>query len=66
MIQARLYREVAAATGETVSEISRRGFGMLAPLPKEPDPEDLILDWDQVELERNVSLIEQRQSRTVA
>ncbi len=59
MTQNDFHRAVARATGETVSEISRRGF---QPLDLEPsEPEDVIVDWDQVELERNVPIFEQPQ-----
>ncbi len=55
MTQNDFYRQVARATGETVSEIAHRGF---QPLELEPaEPEDVIVDWDQVELERNVPLV---------
>ena len=57
MTQNELNRAVAQVTGEDISEIARRGF---QPLELEPsEPEDVIVDWDQVELERNVSLVEQ-------
>ena len=57
--QRNLNRQVAAATGETVSEITRRGFGLLSPLPVEPELESLIIDWDQYDLVRNVAIVEQ-------
>ena len=57
MTQNDLNRAVAWATGETVTEIRRLGF---QPLDLEPaDPEDRIIDWDTLELERNVSVCEQ-------
>lgn len=65
MTQADLNRAVARMTGETVDLVSRRGFGMLDPLPHEPDPEDLIVDWDHAALERNVALFEQKQFRAL-
>lgn len=40
-------------------EIARRGFGPLHIIPVERDPEDLIVDWDQLDLERNVPLFHQ-------
>jgi hypothetical protein len=48
---------VAAATGETLREVRRRGFGLADPLDMDFDPEpDSILpqtvDWDALELER--------------
>jgi hypothetical protein len=45
MNQHDLNRAVAAATGETVSEISHRGFVPLTPTPVERDP--LVVDWDE-------------------
>ena len=61
MTQFELNRAVARATGEDISEIARRGF---QPLELEPsEPEDVIVDWDQVELERNISLVEQNARR---
>lgn len=66
MHQSLINRAVAQATGETVEEITRRGFGLLSPLPAEPDPEDLILDWDRIEMERNVPLVDQWPFRSVA
>ena len=52
MTQNELNRAVARATGEDVSEIARRGF---QPLELEPaEPEDLIVDWDDVEQQRYV------------
>lgn len=46
------HRAIAKATGETVAEIARRGF---QPLELEPtEPEDLIVDWDDVEQQRYV------------
>ena len=61
MTQRELNRAVARATGETVNEISHRGFIPLTTVPQERDPEDLIVDWDQIDLERNVALFEQPQ-----
>mgnify|MGYP006969462699 CR=1 FL=1 len=56
-----LNRAVARATGETVSEIARRGF---QPLELEPsEPEDVIVDWDQVELDRHVSVVDHHARR---
>jgi hypothetical protein len=45
MTQRDLNREVAAATGETVSTIERLGFVPLTPLPVEREP--LVIDWDE-------------------
>lgn len=63
MTQNDLNRSVAAATGETVSEIARRGFVPLTPVCQEykPDDEQLenYLDWDEFDLHRNVQLFPQ-------
>ena len=54
MTQNELNREVARVTGETVSEISRRGFGPADLENTTFDPEPLeteiekYLDWDEV------------------
>jgi len=47
MNQHDLNRAVAAATGETVSEISHRGFVPLTPTPVEREP--LVVDWDETD-----------------
>ena len=60
MTNALLNRAIARATGESVSEIKRRGFQLLTHRPVERDPEDMIVDWDKLALQRNVGLIEQR------
>ena len=63
MTQNELNRSVAAATGETVSEIAHRGFVILTPLCQECEPEDKqldnYLDWDECDLHRNVQLFPQ-------
>ena len=66
MTQSALNRAVSRATGETVDEIVRRGFGPLEPLPGEPEPEDLIVDGDRAELEHNVAIVEQKPFRAAA
>ena len=67
MTQTELNRAVAQATGEPVSEISRLGFGTLEPLPDEPDPEDLIVDWDALQLRHNMAVYDSgRQQMAVA
>ena len=58
MTQRELNRAVALATGETVNEISQRGFVPLTPVPQERDPEDLILDWDRLVLHRDDALLD--------
>ena len=57
MTQAQLNREVARATGESVHEISRRGFGPadLESVAFDPEPLETeiekYLDWDSVNVE---------------
>ena len=58
MTQNDLNRAVARATGETVNEISHLGF---QPLDLEPvHAEDRFIDWDALQLERNIAVYEQR------
>lgn len=49
MTQAELNREVAAATGETVSLVAQMGFSPLTPIPFERDSDP---DWDEIEQQR--------------
>ena len=48
MTQRDLDRQVARATGETVSTIRSMGFGLM----EMPDPEPQIVDWDELQSER--------------
>jgi hypothetical protein len=57
MTQRELERAVANATGESLAEIQHRGFQTL--FVKPPEPEDMIVDWDELQLQRNVALVEQ-------
>ena len=50
MTQAELNREVAEATGESVSTINRLGFVPLTCGPIEREP--LTVDWDELDEER--------------
>ena len=54
MTQAEMNREVATATGESVSTISNMGFVPLTPVPYERDREPLTVDWDRLEQQRAV------------
>ena len=54
MTQADLNREVAAATGETMSTVKHLGFVPLTPVPYERDRDPLVVDWDEVEQQRAV------------
>ena len=69
MTQRDLNRNVARMTGETVSEISRRGFSIEGPAMPEPFRESLCetqyIDWDQLTLERNAAVVEQPMSSLV-
>ena len=53
-----LNRAVAKATGESVAEIRRRGFGIADPIEANFDPEPdfpgRTIDWDDLDLSRNV------------
>ena len=53
----KLRRAIARATGETVAEIRRRGFGLADPEQVDFDPEPYQLppqcvDWDAVDANR--------------
>lgn len=55
-----LNHEIARLTGESLSDIRRYGFSPLRESMLEQEPEvlieDLIVDWDALELARNVPL----------
>lgn len=63
MNQRELHRSVARSTGESVSEIARRGFSLADPISVEHDPEpipDGFIDWDAFDIyERNIAVVEQ-------
>ncbi len=48
MTQAQMERELARATGESLSTIRSRGFSIIEP----PELEPLIVDWDQLDAKR--------------
>ena len=59
MKQSELNRAVARATGENLRVISQLGFSLADPVSVQHDPEpcdieDMIVDWDALELQRNV------------
>ncbi len=58
MTQNDLNRAVARATGETVTAIRHLGFQPLEPEPS--GPEDLTVDWDTVQTERQVAVRAER------
>jgi len=55
MTQSELNREVAQATGESVSTIRQLGFVPLTHGPYEREP--LVVDWDEREDDPRVSLL---------
>jgi hypothetical protein len=57
MTQQQLDRDVARATGESLTTIRRHGFSLVTPLSIfDPDAEELaqpqVIDWDEVECDR--------------
>ena len=55
MKQSEINRLVALSTGESVAEIARRGFSLADAIA--PDPDYPGIDWDELQLERNVQLV---------
>ena len=73
MTQNRIDRMVAAATGESLSEIRSRGFSLVDPRTVRHDPEtepddvlDPLVDWDELEAERHIGVAPKRTHRHVA
>ena len=71
MTQNQLDRLVAEATGENLGEIQRLGFSLADPIDVEfdPEPDELspqMVDWDGIDLCRNVALVDQSPSRRFA
>ena len=64
MNQSELNRAVAGATGESLSTIQQRGFTLLTPIPIEREP--LVMDWDEYDQERSLSLLQPRVRQPVA
>ena len=61
MTNSELNRAVARATGETIHEVRHRGFVELQEVDNNED--ELLacfLDWDDVDRQRNVAMVEQR------
>jgi hypothetical protein len=54
MTQAELNREIAAATGESMSTVRHMGFVPLMPVPYERDRDPLVVDWEELEQQRAV------------
>ena len=64
MNQSQLNRAVARATGESLSTIRRRGFTLLTPIPIEREP--LVMNWDEFDHERRISVSQPRARQPVA
>jgi hypothetical protein len=52
MTQAELDRRVAKATGESLRTISQMGFMLLRPVAYERDRQPLVVDWDDLDHDR--------------
>jgi hypothetical protein len=52
MTKAELNRAVASATGDRLSAIRHRGFGLLQAIAPAPEWEPLVIDWDCRDQER--------------
>ena len=68
MTQKQLEQLVARATGEDVRAIRQRGFSVADPFEVDFDPEPYnlppqMIDWDELELERNLAVISQGRVR---
>ena len=66
MSQKHLNEMVAEATGEDLCVIRHRGFSIADPMNVnfDPEPDDLppqVIDWDEIDLQRNVAVVSQRQ-----
>ena len=58
MNQRQINREVAFKTGETISEIARRGFELDRRQPTDPRAP---LDWDWLDQRRNTAFLPDKQ-----
>ena len=62
MTQAELNRAVAQVTGESLCTVSGLGFSIADPDTVDFDPEpydveDIIVDWDELDAQRNTPLV---------
>ncbi len=64
MSQRDLNRQISKATGEDIATIAGLGFVELRPIPFEREP--LTIDFDQIDLDRNVAVIPQRRRKAAA
>ena len=64
MTQREVDQSVAAVTGEDLCDVRRMGFSIADPDEVNFDPEPYyppqMVDWDELQLERNVAVFEQR------
>ena len=68
MTQLQLEPLVAEATGEDVRAIRQRGFSVADPFEVDfdPEPDNLppqMIDWDELELQRNLAVVSQGRVR---
>ena len=68
MTQQEIDDAVCLATGDTLCDVRRIGFSIADPLEVcfDPEPDDLppnIIDWDELELERNYAMYPMRRDR---
>jgi hypothetical protein len=61
MTQTELHRAISRATGDDVEVIARRGFSLVdEDAPLDGELEELAIDWDLLQAERNTSVLAQR------
>ena len=68
MTQMQLEKLVAEATGEDVRAIRQRGFSVADPFEVDfdPEPDNLppqMIDWDELDLQRNLAVVSQGRVR---
>ena len=68
MTQTQLEQMVARATGEDIRAIRQRGFSVADPFEVDfdPEPDNLppqMIDWDELELQRNLAVVSQGRVR---
>jgi hypothetical protein len=68
MTQTELHRAISRATGDDVEVIARRGFSLLE--DEHPASEDdlaaHVVDWDQLQADRNTAVLTRRGLAAVA
>tara|TARA_B110000495_G_scaffold158062_1_gene141867 strand:+ start:351 stop:566 length:216 start_codon:yes stop_codon:yes gene_type:complete len=71
MTQLQLEQLVAEATGEDIQAIHQRGFSVADPFEVDfdPEPDNLppqMVDWDELDLQRNLAVVSQGRIRHFA